>query len=108
MGRGGRPRPVRFLVIESVMLELAVVVALVVLTSAACSLFEAVLYSVPLSQIDALERAGKPSGPILRVLRSHVKADIGCPELPLTSQSSWCVPPKGRHLGTENNHKKPG
>ena len=76
MGRAGRPRPVRFLVIESVMLELAVVVALVVLTSAACSLFEAVLYSVPLSQIDALERAGKPSGPILRVLRSHVDRPI--------------------------------
>ena len=58
------------------MLELALVVGLVVLTSGACSLFEAVLYSVPLSQIDALERAGKPSGPLLRTLRSQVDRPI--------------------------------
>ncbi|MEE2791224.1 MAG: hemolysin family protein [Acidobacteriota bacterium] len=58
------------------MLELALVVGLVVLTSSACSLFEAVLYSVPLSQIDALERAGKPSGPLLRTLRSQVDRPI--------------------------------
>ena len=42
------------------MLELSLVVGLVVLISAACSLFEAVLYSVPPSQIEALERAGQP------------------------------------------------
>lgn len=58
------------------MLELGLVVGLVVLTSSACSLFEAVLYSVPLSQIDALERAGKPSGPLLRTLRSQVDRPI--------------------------------
>ena len=58
------------------MVELAVVVGFVVLTSAACSLFEAVLYSVPLSQIDALERAGNRSGPILRVLRARVDRPI--------------------------------
>ena len=58
------------------MLELSVVVGLVVLTSAACSLFEAVLYSVPLAQIDALERTGNPSGPILRTLRAHVDRPI--------------------------------
>ena len=58
------------------MLELALVVGLVVLTSAACSLFEAVLYSVPHSQIDALERAGRPSGRILRTLRAHVDRPI--------------------------------
>ena len=58
------------------MLELGLVVGLVVLTSGACSLFEAVLYSVPLSQIDALERAGKPSGPLLRTLRSQVDRPI--------------------------------
>ena len=58
------------------MLELSIVVGLVVLTSAACSLFEAVLYSVPLSQIDALERAGRPSGPILRTLRAQVDRPI--------------------------------
>ena len=58
------------------MLELSLVVGLVVLISAACSLFEAVLYSVPLSQIDALERAGRPSGPILRTLRTQVDRPI--------------------------------
>ena len=58
------------------MLELAVVVGLVVLTSGACSLFEAVLYSIPLAEIDALERAGRPSGAILRRLRSHVDRPI--------------------------------
>jgi CBS domain containing-hemolysin-like protein len=58
------------------MVELFVVVGFVVLTSAACSLFEAVLYSVPLSQIDALERAGNRSGPILRVLRARVDRPI--------------------------------
>ena len=58
------------------MLALTVVVAVVVLTSAACSLFEAVLYSVPLSQIDTLERAGRPSGPVLRTLRSQVDRPI--------------------------------
>jgi len=58
------------------MVELLIVVGLVVLTSAACSLFEAVLYSVPLSQIDALERAGRPSGPILRTLRAQVDRPI--------------------------------
>ena len=44
------------------MLELLVVVGLVVGTSAACSLFEAVLYSVPASRIEALDRSGRPSG----------------------------------------------
>ena len=58
------------------MLELSIVVGLVVLTSAACSLFEAVLYSVPLSQIDALERAGRRSGPVLRTLRAQVDRPI--------------------------------
>ncbi len=58
------------------MLELVLVVGLVVITSGACSLFEAVLYSVPLSQIDVLERAGRPSGAILRRLRSHVDRPI--------------------------------
>ncbi len=58
------------------MLELAVVVGVVVLTSGACSLCEGVLYSVSLSEIDALERAGRPSGAILRQLRSHIDRPI--------------------------------
>ena len=58
------------------MLELALVVGIVVLTSAACSLFEAVLYSVPPAHIDTLERAGQPAGPVLRRLRSQVDRPI--------------------------------
>ena len=58
------------------MLELSLVVGLVVLTSSACSLFEAVLYAVPLSQIDTLERAGRASGPVLRTLRAQVDRPI--------------------------------
>ena len=58
------------------MLELSLVVGFVVITSGACSLFEAVLYSVPLSKIAALEHAGKPSGPLLRTLRTQVDRPI--------------------------------
>jgi CBS domain containing-hemolysin-like protein len=58
------------------MLELAVVVALVIATSAACSLFEAVLYSVPSSRVDALEREGHASGRMLRRLRTEVDRPI--------------------------------
>ena len=58
------------------MVELSLVVGLVVLTSAACSLFEAVLYSVPRSQVDALERAGHPGGAILRTLQAQVDRPI--------------------------------
>jgi len=58
------------------MLALAIVVLLVVGTSAACSLFEAVLYSVPAAQIDALERQGRKSGALLRQLRGNVDRPI--------------------------------
>ena len=58
------------------MLELLVVVGLVVGTSAACSLFEAVLYSVPASRIETLDRAGRPSGRILKQMRQRVDRPI--------------------------------
>ncbi len=58
------------------MVELAVVVGLVIATSAACSLFEAVLYSVPASRIDTLEREGRGSGRLLRRLRTEVDRPI--------------------------------
>ncbi|MCE2539647.1 MAG: HlyC/CorC family transporter [Acidobacteria bacterium] len=58
------------------MLELLVVVGLVVGTSAACSLFEAVLYSVPASRIEALDRANRPSGRILKEMRQQVDRPI--------------------------------
>lgn len=58
------------------MLELLVVVGLVIGTSAACSLFEAVLYSVPASRIEALDRAKRPSGRILKQMRHKVDRPI--------------------------------
>ena len=58
------------------MLELLVVVGLVIGTSAACSLFEAVLYSVPASRIEALDRAKRPSGRILKQMRQKVDRPI--------------------------------
>ncbi|MEE8131318.1 MAG: hemolysin family protein [Vicinamibacterales bacterium] len=58
------------------MVELYVVVGVVLVTSAVCSLFEAVLYSVPVSHIEALERAGRPSGRIFRELRRRVDRPI--------------------------------
>ena len=58
------------------MLELLLVVTAVLITSAICSLFEAVLYSVPVSRIEALERVGSPSGHILKELRRRVDRPI--------------------------------
>ena len=56
--------------------ELALVVLFVLVTSAACSLFEAVLYAVPASRIAVLERAGRPSGRLLMRLRRQVDRPI--------------------------------
>lgn len=58
------------------MLALVVTVAAVILISAMCSLFEAVLYSVPHSQIESLAEAGKPAGRTLRQLRANVDRPI--------------------------------
>ena len=58
------------------MTELAIVVCIVILTSAMCSLFEAVLYSVPLSHIENLINSKRTSGRVLRKLREKVDAPI--------------------------------
>ena len=58
------------------MLELLAVVGLVIGTSAACSVFEAVLYSVPASRIEALDREKRPSGRILKRMRQKVDRPI--------------------------------
>ncbi len=58
------------------MVETVVIVALVLGTSATCSLFEAVLYSVPVSRIEQLERDGRPSGRILKQMRQQVDRPI--------------------------------
>ena len=58
------------------MVVLIVSVGLVVIVSAACSLFEAILYSVPFSHIEALAQSGRASGRILRRLRLEVDRPI--------------------------------
>ncbi|MDP6037673.1 MAG: hemolysin family protein [Candidatus Latescibacteria bacterium] len=58
------------------MIELAIVVFVVILTSAMCSLFEAVLYSVPISHIETMAQDKKPSGLIMRQLRKNVDRPI--------------------------------
>lgn len=58
------------------MIALVATVTTVVLVSAMCSLFEAVLYSIPMSRIEALIQRGKKSGLILQKLREQVDAPI--------------------------------
>ncbi|MCP3964441.1 MAG: HlyC/CorC family transporter [bacterium] len=58
------------------MTPLILTVAAVILVSALCSLFEAVLYSVPISHVESLAEAKKPSGIALRKLREHVDRPI--------------------------------
>jgi CBS domain containing-hemolysin-like protein len=58
------------------MFELYLVVGLVLVTSATCSLFEAVLYSVPASRVEMLEQAGRSSGRLLRELRQRIDKPI--------------------------------
>ena len=58
------------------MTGLMLVVGAVLLTSATCSLFEAVLYAVPKSHVEILLRRGRPAGRILSKLRQQVDRPI--------------------------------
>jgi len=58
------------------MAELVIVVLVVVLISATCSVFEAVLYSIPISHIESLVHSGKASGRTLRKLREQIDRPI--------------------------------
>lgn len=58
------------------MAELIVAVAAAVLISAMCSLFEAVLYSVPVGHIESLANADRKAGRILQRLRENVDRPI--------------------------------
>lgn len=58
------------------MLELIVSVALAITISAVCSLFEAVLYSVPVRQVETMIRMGHPGARIFKKLREHVDRPI--------------------------------
>ena len=58
------------------MIALLIAVSTVVLVSAMCSLFEAVLYSIPMSRVEALIQRGKKSGKLLQQMREQVDAPI--------------------------------
>jgi len=58
------------------MVELTLVVGAVLVISAMCSLFEAVLYSIRLSHIQAMVDAGRPSGRLLAQLRGAIDRPI--------------------------------
>lgn len=59
-----------------VVTQLIVAVSLAVLISALCSLFEAVLYSVPMSHIEILTKQGRRSGKILKALKKDITQPI--------------------------------
>jgi len=58
------------------MLELIIAVSFAVIISAGCSLFEAVLYSVPMRHIEAMVQNKRRSGRILKELRGNVERPI--------------------------------
>ena len=58
------------------MIELIIAVGIAVFISAGCSLFEAVLYSVPVRHVEALALKGKSSGKILKGLRENIDRPI--------------------------------
>jgi len=60
------------------MIELSLVVAIVILTSAMCSLFEAVLYSVPLSHVQSLVEMAEAAREVgVRFLDAPVSGSVG-------------------------------
>ena len=58
------------------MTSLMLVVGAVLVTSAMCSLFEAVLYAVPKSHVELLKRSGRSTGQVLFQLRQQVDRPI--------------------------------
>lgn len=58
------------------MIELIAAVSFAVGISAMCSLFEAVLYSVPIGHIESMAESGRASGRIMRALREKVDRPI--------------------------------
>jgi CBS domain containing-hemolysin-like protein len=58
------------------MIELILAVGFAIIVSAGCSLFEAVLYSVPSRTIESMAQAGKTSATILKEMRVNVERPI--------------------------------
>jgi len=59
------------------MTELVIATSLAILISAGCSLFEAVLYSVPTRHIETLVHRGKSAGKIFKKMRENMDRPIG-------------------------------
>jgi CBS domain containing-hemolysin-like protein len=58
------------------MLELILAVSFAIFISAGCSLFEAVLYAVPMRHIEGMVHAGKSGGKIFKKMRDNVEKPI--------------------------------
>jgi CBS domain containing-hemolysin-like protein len=58
------------------MVELIIAVACAIIISAGCSLFEAVLYSVPMRHVETMVQQKKGSGRVLKELRGNVEKPI--------------------------------
>ena len=58
------------------MIELVIAVSFAIFISAGCSLFEAVLYSVPTRHIETMVQRGKSGGKIFKEMRSDVERPI--------------------------------
>jgi len=58
------------------MFELIIAMSFAIIVSAGCSLFEAVLYSVPIRHIETMVQEKKGSGRILKELRANVERPI--------------------------------
>jgi len=56
--------------------QLILAAGIAILVSAFCSIIEAVLYSVPQSQVEVLVQSGKTSGPILKQLKQDIERPI--------------------------------
>jgi CBS domain containing-hemolysin-like protein len=58
------------------MIAFVLAVSVAIIVSAGCSLFEAVLYSVPMRHIETMVQQGRQSGKILKSLRRNVERPI--------------------------------
>jgi CBS domain containing-hemolysin-like protein len=56
--------------------ELTLAVLAAILFSSLCSLFEAVLYAVPVAHVETLAQSGRRAGRLLRQLRDNIDRPI--------------------------------
>lgn len=56
--------------------QLSLAVGLAILVSALCSIFEAALYSIPLSHIEVLSQTNRRAGPLLKKLKGEIHRPI--------------------------------